>query len=284
MSSNSGECPQFPKCRQLHGGLGTHTRSARATSRVSVTGKSERLGFSRVGTATGALALAFVGSAAPALADAPSSDKGGSSRESSWAGLSSPDLVDTGEFAESAGAASRAKMRTPVVENGCVPLAGAADGSRTLTYQQRFYQPLAQGTFSTSSGYGYRVHPTTGQYSFHEGDDYRASAGTPIHAVADGVVVSVGYEGTAGLRTVIRHTDTDGSMVESRYLHQLPGSPTVYAGQEVSAGQVIGAVGNTGRSTGPHLHLEIRPGGGGPVNPGVWLATHEAIYVGQECS
>ena len=291
MSLSSAEQAHFPKRSELHGNLQNTTQSistsqAATVQRESVKGKSVRLNLRPGAGLAGAILLAFTGYAVPARAETPSQDLSGTaaSREDSWADLKSADLVDTGELAGTVAAASRARMRTPVLENGCVALAGAANGSRTITHQQRVYMPLGAGTHSTSSGYGYRVHPVTGEYSFHEGDDFQAAAGTAIHAVADGVVIAVGYEGTAGLRTVIQHTDTDGSMVQSLYFHQLDGSPTVYVGQEVSGGQVIGQVGTTGRSTGPHLHLEIRPGGGDSVRPTSWLQAHEAVYVGQECS
>ena len=285
MSPSSAQLAHFPKRSELHGALRNTAWQAAPVQSESLRGKSERMNLRAGAGLAGVLALAFGLPSIPAAADAASQDsKGVVPSEDSWVNLQSDELVDTGELAGTAAAASRARMRTPVLENGCVPLAGAANGSRTLTRQQRFYMPLASGTYSTSSGYGYRVHPTTGQYSFHEGDDFQAPAGTAIYAVADGVVVAVGYAGTAGLRTVIEHTDTDGGMVQTAYLHQLPGSPTVSVGQEVSAGQMIGQVGTTGRSTGPHLHFEVRPGGGDSVHPTAWLATHEAVYVGQECS
>ncbi len=240
---------------------------------------SRPLAFTAAGVA---MAISFATPAAGFAASA-SSDTGTARKthEQSWAGMDVGELEDAQDLAKSVAAASRAKLRTPIVDDGCVPLETSADGVRVLTQEKRFYQPLHAGVYSTSSGYGYRVHPVTGQYAFHEGLDYAAPYGAAILAVADGVVTATGFAGTAGNRTIIRHTDTDGSVVDSIYMHQ--SAAFVYVGQEVRGGEHIGNVGSTGRSTGPHLHLEIRPGGGGPVNPGHWLTAHDAIFVGQEC-
>jgi murein DD-endopeptidase MepM/ murein hydrolase activator NlpD len=86
--------------------------------------------------------------------------------------------------------------------------------------------------------------------------------------MADGVIVSTGYEGGYGNRTVIRHEDG----TETWYCHQ--SAYAVSVGQKVRAGEVIGAVGATGNTTGPHLHLEVRPGAGDPVDPFSALTAH----------
>lgn len=113
---------------------------------------------------------------------------------------------------------------------------------------------------------GYRL---TGQYgdvsglwsSAHTGVDLAAPSGTPIRSVTDGMVVEAGYAGAYGNHTVVRMQDG----TEIWYSHQT--SIDVAPGQRVAAGQVIGTVGSTGNVTGPHLHLEVRPGGGDPVDP-----------------
>lgn len=106
----------------------------------------------------------------------------------------------------------------------------------------------------------------------HEGIDFGASFGTPIHAIGDGVVVGAGYladEGGYGQLTLIRHA---GGIV-SAYAHQ--SRMIVRAGDRVTAGEVIGYVGATGHVTGPHLHFEIRMSThGGQVNPSTWLRQH----------
>ena len=102
-----------------------------------------------------------------------------------------------------------------------------------------------------SSPYGWRIHPTTGAKDLHRGVDIAAAQGTPVAAIHDGKVVSAGDTGSYGLCVVIE----DDKGYQSRYAHC--SSLSVSAGQEVRRGDVIGAVGSTGNSTGPHLHLEV---------------------------
>ncbi|MCX4549325.1 M23 family metallopeptidase [Streptomyces sp. NBC_01267] len=101
----------------------------------------------------------------------------------------------------------------------------------------------------------------------HTGLDFAAPTGTPIKAVHSGTVKSAGWAGSYGYRTVI--TLDDGT--ELWFCHQ--SSMSVSAGQKVSTGEVIGRVGATGNVTGPHVHLEVRPGGGDPIDPMTWLAS-----------
>ena len=120
---------------------------------------------------------------------------------------------------------------------------------------------------------GYHLTATFGQCSAlwsscHTGLDFAAPSGTPIRAVANGVVTSVGYDGSYGNKTVI--TLDDGT--ELWFCHQT--SYTVGVGDEVRAGELIGYIGATGNVTGPHLHLEVRPGGGDPVDPYQALVVH----------
>jgi murein DD-endopeptidase MepM/ murein hydrolase activator NlpD len=103
---------------------------------------------------------------------------------------------------------------------------------------------------------------------YHTGLDFAAPAGTEIHAVANGVVTSVGYDGAYGNKTVV--TLDDGT--ELWYCHQT--SYIVNVGDQVTGGELIGYVGSTGNVTGPHLHLEVRPGGGDPVDPYAALVVH----------
>ncbi|MHA6334637.1 M23 family metallopeptidase [Qipengyuania sp. CAU 1752] len=110
--------------------------------------------------------------------------------------------------------------------------------------------PLA--TSRVSSNFGYRVNPVTGQWRRHAGIDLAASHGTPVVATAAGVVTLAGYAGNYGNLVIVRH----GSGVETRYAHL--SRIAVGRGSAISRGQVIGYVGSTGRSTGPHLHYEIR--------------------------
>jgi len=123
-----------------------------------------------------------------------------------------------------------------------------------------------------SSGFGWRVAPCFwGCSSDHQGVDFDPGYGTSIHVIAEGVVIEAGSDGGLGQHVVVRHA-INGQTVDSVYGHMIYGSQTVAVGQKVKLGQVIGRVGSTGASTGPHLHFEIRPGGGDAVEPLSWLA------------
>ena len=111
-----------------------------------------------------------------------------------------------------------------------------------------------------TSGFGNRVNPFTGKAVLHAGLDIANRVGTPIVAPAKGTVVSAGWQNAYGNCVVINH----GNSITTRYAHM--DNFVVKEGQEVNRGEVIGAIGNTGRSTGPHLHYEVRVGGV-PVNP-----------------
>lgn len=103
-----------------------------------------------------------------------------------------------------------------------------------------------------SSVFGMRVHPLLGYRRRHEGIDYSAPLGTPVRSVGDGAVRKVAYEGGFGRVVEIRHRD---GMV-TRYGHLRSFAKSLRTGQVVRQGQVIGFVGSTGLSTGPHLHFE----------------------------
>ena len=119
--------------------------------------------------------------------------------------------------------------------------------------------PMASGTYTLTSGYGPRRSPTGGTDTFHGGLDFGAGSGTPIYAAADGTVTRAeeGWNGGFGNLVVI-HTAPN---LDSYYAHQVNGGIQVNAGDVVTAGQPIGAVGTTGSSTGNHLHFEIRVDG-----------------------
>jgi murein DD-endopeptidase MepM/ murein hydrolase activator NlpD len=111
-----------------------------------------------------------------------------------------------------------------------------------------------------TSPYGYRTHPTTGQWKFHNGVDLANSQGTPIYAVRSGKVTVATYGGTYGYYVTINHGDGYSSL----YAHMT--HYVVSKGDTVSKGQLIGYMGSTGRSTGPHLHFSIFYNGSS-VNP-----------------
>lgn len=103
-----------------------------------------------------------------------------------------------------------------------------------------------------SSNFGMRYHPVLGGYRYHSGVDLAAPSGTPIRATSDGVVTAAGWQGGYGLVVSIGH----GSQVETKYAHM--SRLNVAVGQSVKRGEVIGFVGSSGRSTGPHVHYEVR--------------------------
>lgn len=103
-----------------------------------------------------------------------------------------------------------------------------------------------------SSGFGYRRDPFTGGGAMHAGLDFRGPIGAPVHAAAKGVVSFVGRKAGYGNCLEISH----GNGLMTRYAHLSKFKARV--GQQVAAGTVVGAIGNTGRSTGPHLHFEVR--------------------------
>jgi murein DD-endopeptidase MepM/ murein hydrolase activator NlpD len=119
----------------------------------------------------------------------------------------------------------------------------------------------------------YHLTARFGEYSYlwsnmHTGLDFAAPTGTPIMAVAGGTITEVGYSGAYGNRTI--ELLPDGT--ELWYCHQNEFGTSV--GATVKPGQVIGYVGSTGNVTGPHLHLEVHPGGGDPVDPYTALQVH----------
>lgn len=111
-----------------------------------------------------------------------------------------------------------------------------------------------------TSSFGERFHPILGYERFHAGVDLGAAAGTPIVAAADGKVVSAGWAGGYGQAVAIAHAGG----IETKYGHM--SRIAAYAGETVRRGDVIGYVGSTGLSTGPHLHFEVMKNGR-PVNP-----------------
>ncbi len=117
-------------------------------------------------------------------------------------------------------------------------------------------------TGAISSGFGWRIHPVTGERKLHKGVDFAAPTGTPIFAAADGVVTDAGWtDGGYGNIVELRHDD--GSV--TLYAHA--NSVYVSKGQIVRRGTAIAEVGTTGRSTGPHLHFEVQPDGRTAVDP-----------------
>ena len=142
-------------------------------------------------------------------------------------------------------------------------LADAAEQRANELRAEQWVLPLA----------GYDITATFGESSYlwssvHTGLDFAAAEGTPLVAVAAGTITDTAYDGAYGNKTVL--TLADGTDIW--YCHQ--SVQTVSVGDEVAPGESIGAVGSTGNTTGPHLHLEVHPGGGDAVDPYDVLVEH----------
>ena len=150
-----------------------------------------------------------------------------------------------------------------------------APGDASIPETTGLVFPLPNGTYTHTSDFGWRTDPFTGERSFHAGTDWAAADGTPIFALADGVVTYARMVGGTSGQITIEHT-IDGERIASVYIHMWAHGIHVQAGDRVIAGQHIGDVGSSGRSTGPHLHFQLHPGGAGasPVDAIPWLAEH----------
>ncbi|MCI1978270.1 MAG: M23 family metallopeptidase [Bifidobacteriaceae bacterium] len=162
-----------------------------------------------------------------------------------------------------------------ILDTLTTPTSSAGQPNTSIPETSRIVFPLPQGTWVMTSPFGYRTDPITGARTLHEGTDYAAPDGTPIYAVADGIVTVAEYTDTWGGHIVIDHT-IGGQAISTGYIHMWASGIHVTVGERVTAGQHIADVGSSGRSTGPHLHLEVRPGGGEAIDADTWLAQHGA--------
>ncbi|WP_237437749.1 M23 family metallopeptidase [Altericroceibacterium endophyticum] len=126
--------------------------------------------------------------------------------------------------------------------------------------------------FTLTSGYGMRNHPVLRKRARHNGVDLAATRGTPVYATADGLIARAFRFGSYGNYVQIEH----GGDLQTRYAHLQ--SYTVHAGERVHKGDLIGYVGSTGRSTGPHLHYEVRVAGE-PVDPRPYMVSTDLALV-----
>lgn len=143
----------------------------------------------------------------------------------------------------------------------------AAGWNRTVSIPSRM--PV-EGIQLTSS-YGMRTHPVLGGRRAHKGVDLAGPVGTPIHATADGVISMAQWFSSYGLYVALEH----GGNIQTRYGHM--SRLNVAAGQHVRKGDVIGFIGSTGRSTGPHLHYEVRVNGDA-VNPIPYMQADQLVH------
>ncbi|MEU3255776.1 M23 family metallopeptidase [Streptomyces sp. NPDC006997] len=184
------------------------------------------------------------------------------------------DQVDTKaqQAAEAAAAKAAAEAAEKAEEEAAAKAAAekaaAEEEARKKAEAERLAELARQYTLPTSS---YTITSTYGQAGamwssgYHTGLDFAAPTGTLIKAVHSGTITQAGWDGSYGYKTVL--TLDDGT--EIWYAHQ--SSISVSVGQKVTTGDVIGRVGATGNVTGPHLHLEVHPDGGGGIDPMAWL-------------
>ena len=170
-------------------------------------------------------------------------------------------LQDAAEEELQAAAETQAQERNAALAQ----LAASAEKHADQIAANAWRLPLGAGVYRLTSRFG---ESSSLWANTHTGLDFAAPSGSPIMSVANGVVTSAAYDGSYGNKTVI--TLEDGT--EIWYCHQT--SFGVSPGDNVRGGQVIGTVGTTGNSTGPHLHLEVRPGAGDPVDPFSALSVH----------
>ena len=159
-----------------------------------------------------------------------------------------------------------------------------ADGAKGLraAYKNTAGQivwPLAPGTYTLTSSFGTRIDPVFGTVRMHSGQDLAGPLGTPVYAVADGTVVE-----TLGVNNMVRiKHEHNGEVFYTAYLHMYAKDILVKPGDTVKAGQRIGAIGNFGKSTGPHLHFETHNSAGVAQEPTSFMKAHGAIQITQMC-
>ena len=137
----------------------------------------------------------------------------------------------------------------------------AANRAQNTTYTSAsgFKNPLPDASMIITSPFGWRTHPVLGYAKFHQGTDFGAGCGTPVYAVADGVVADVASSVSAGNYVDLNHGMMGGNSVVTEYLHLQ--AIHVSTGQFVSAGTLLGEVGMTGYATGCHLHFGVLQNG-----------------------
>ena len=205
-------------------------------------------------------------------------------------------VIETNDTAPSlAGGAAPAEappsqvLATEATDAEALPVANRDDWSVTsyaelmrLQYGNRSFMYATTGTGAVrwpfpfaaeiSSGFGNRSAPCRGCSSYHQGLDFVPGYGTPIQSIADGVVTFAGWGGGYGLHVIIEHV-INGQKVTTLYAHMAPDSTPLSEGDPIAAGDYIGQVGDTGLSTAPHLHFELKLDGVA-VDPYAWLTTN----------
>lgn len=219
--------------------------------------------------AVSACAAFMVSAAAPALANTANSATTATTADMTQPlREGQPEVVDTGDarFKSLFSSWTQIERTSPTLGTGEETVAYSSPiQQRAVSVPSRM--PL-EGA-SLTSGFGMRTHPVLGGRRQHAGIDLAAPTGTPVYATADGVVGRADWYSSYGLYISINH----GASMETRYAHL--SRLAVAAGDNVKKGDLIGYVGSTGRSTGPHLHYEVRVEGLA-VNPIPYMVESEA--------
>lgn len=213
-----------------------------------------------------ACSAVLVSAAAPALANTANSAS------------TSADMVEPVREAQSETADSDARFKSLFASWTAIERTTPNSGSMDMG--RAYSSPVPQRGISVpsrmplegaqlTSGFGMRTHPVLGGRRAHAGIDLAAPTGTPVYATADGIVGRADWYSSYGLYISINH----GASMETRYAHL--SRLAVAAGDNVKKGDLIGYVGSTGRSTGPHLHYEVRVDGLA-VNPIPYMVESEA--------
>jgi murein DD-endopeptidase MepM/ murein hydrolase activator NlpD len=218
--------------------------------------------------AVSACSAVLVSAAAPALANTANSASTTSADILEPVREAQGDVVEQGDarFKSLFSSWTALEKTTPTLGNGeAVTAYSSPVPQRAISVPSRM--PL-EGAALTS-GFGMRTHPVLGGRRQHQGIDLAAPTGTPVYATADGIVSRADWYSSYGLYISVNH----GASMETRYAHL--SRLAVAAGDEVKKGDLIGYVGSTGRSTGPHLHYEVRVDGLA-VNPIPYMVESEA--------
>jgi murein DD-endopeptidase MepM/ murein hydrolase activator NlpD len=174
-------------------------------------------------------------------------------------------------------AIAKAEVEIPILFMASKPITYETEEKAPALNTYNFANPIILGggqlglpvpnATNVSSNFGPRTDPVYGGTRNHNGIDIPGPIGTPIYAAGDGIVKYAGPASGYGYLIIIDH----GGGLETWYAHMYPYQVRVFTGQQVKRGQQIAEIGNNGKSTGPHLHFEVRSGGV-PVNPMPFLS------------
>lgn len=238
-----------------------------------------------------AAAALLIGTSVPpsVLLDANAPSANASLASTTFSAPVNDQVIETAASAPAETVASTQVLATASSDDAAAPVASRDDWSVTSyaeilrqRYGNRSFAYSTTGTGAVrwpfpyaapiSSGFGSRNAPCFGCSSYHQGIDFLLATGTPIYAVADGVVSGATQGGGFGNHVYIDHV-INGQKVTTLYAHMVWDSSPLRVGDTIAAGEFVGLVGSTGASTAPHLHLELHLDGV-PVDPFAWLTTN----------